>query len=428
MERDMRGRHLFRLIVMLACMIMMTAAVFAEYQNTDTDKDEIDGQFTFSNEEEKYGYESYLNSDHNCFVGARYYEVTIPDEGKLALEVSSDTITHMTMEVYSYETEQHVYEQDLVAQEGSGVKGTGETVALPAGKYHVTFMYTFVPNSSLRYDEAGQKFFTHYISWKKASYIRSSSISVSPESKTIYVGGSEFLSATVSPADAYYQKPDWTSSAPGIAEISKEGLLTAKAPGTAVITASTKDGSKATCTVTVKEVEPEKSEDTAEYSYDTEPSNDDDDYEGTEEIPAGTSIAISAGTVKVLSPSAKTVAFTKAKNTGKASVPASVIIDGKTYKVTQINAKAFTGSKIRTVTVGKNVKVIKKNAFKGSKATKVILKTKLLKKAKVKGCLKSSKVKTVQVKVGSKSQNKKYVKSYRKIFTKSNAGRKVKVK
>ena len=110
------------------------------------------------------------------------------------------------------------------------------------------------------------------------------------------------------------------------------------------------------------------------------------------------------------------------------TVPAAIKLNGKTFKVTQINAKAFKGKKIHTVTIGKNVKMIKKNAFKGSKATKLVLKTKLLKKAKVKGCLKSSKIKTVQVKVGSKTNNKKYVKSYKKIFTKANAGKKVTVK
>ena len=46
----------------------------------------------------------------------------------------------------------------------------------------------------------------------------------------------------------------------------------------------------------------------------------------------------------------------------------------------------------------------------------------------VKGSLKGSKVKTVQVKVGSKKLNKKYVKKYKKIFTKKICGKKVKVK
>ena len=55
--------------------------------------------------------------------------------------------------------------------------------------------------------------------------------------------------------------------------------------------------------------------------------------------------------------------------------------DGNTYKVTVIAKKAFTGKKIRTVTLGANVKKIAKNAFAKSKARKLVLKTKLLSKA-----------------------------------------------
>lgn len=69
-----------------------------------------------------------------------------------------------------------------------------------------------------------------------------------------------------------------------------------------------------------------------------------------------------------------------------------------------------------------------KNAFAKSKATKLVIKTKLLKKKAVKGSLKKSKVKTIQVKVGKKKDNKKFVKKYKKIFTKKNVGKKPKVK
>ena len=126
---------------------------------------------------------------------------------------------------------------------------------------------------------------------------------------------------------------------------------------------------------------------------------------------------------------AGTVTFTKAKNKKKVSVPKTVkLSDGKTYKVTGIAAKAFTGKKIRTVTIGANVQKIAKNAFAKSKAKKLIVKTKLLTKKSVKGSLKKSKVKTIQVKAGTKKENKKLKKAYKKIFTKKNAGRKAKVK
>ena len=151
--------------------------------------------------------------------------------------------------------------------------------------------------------------------------------------------------------------------------------------------------------------------------------------ENSASLKVGTTEKVKGSAYKVLSTESKTVALTKAKNVKSIVVPATVnLSDGNTYKVTTVNAKAFKGAKIRNVTIGKNVKVIKKNALKGSKATKLILKTKLLKKTKVKGCLKSSKIKTVQVKVGSKKQNKTYIKKYKKIFTKANAGKKIKIR
>ncbi len=141
----------------------------------------------------------------------------------------------------------------------------------------------------------------------------------------------------------------------------------------------------------------------------------------------GTTHKVNGNTYKVISESLKTVSFNKSKNAKSVTVPATVKIRNRVFNVTTVDAKSFTASKIRTVTIGKNVKKIKKNAFKGSKATKIILKTKLLKKTTVKGCLLDSKVKTVKVSVGTSADNKKYVKSYKKIFTKSNAGRKVTV-
>ena len=88
-------------------------------------------------------------------------------------------------------------------------------------------------------------------------------------------------------------------------------------------------------------------------------------------------------------------------------MPASVKLkDGKSYTVTQIGAKAFAQSK----------------------AVKITVRTGKLTKKTVKNSLKGSKVKTVSVKVGNKKANNTYVKKYKKIFTKKNAGKKVTVK
>ena len=124
---------------------------------------------------------------------------------------------------------------------------------------------------------------------------------------------------------------------------------------------------------------------------------------------------------------AKTVSVVKAKNVKSYIISSTVKIESKIFKVVQVEANSLKAAKIDNVTVGKNVKTLKKNAFAGSKVIKVVLKTKNLKKSQIKGCMSGSKVKKVYVKVGTKAQNKKVLKSYKKFFRKSVIGRKVKI-
>jgi len=125
----------------------------------------------------------------------------------------------------------------------------------------------------------------------------------------------------------------------------------------------------------------------------------------------------------------KTVAFTKAKNSKTVTVPSTMKINGETYKVTSVAAKAFKGSKCTTAYIGANVKKLDKYAFRYSKVKTVYIKSKLLSKTRVKGSLKYSKVTTVKAKVSTKkSTNKKYAKKFKSYFTKANAGKKVTVK
>lgn len=67
------------------------------------------------------------------------------------------------------------------------------------------------------------------------------------------------------------------------------------------------------------------------------------------------------------------------------TIPATVKINGKTYKVTAIAANAFKNNKkLKKVTIGENVKTIGKNAFYGcKKLKKVTIKTSLLTKKTV---------------------------------------------
>ena len=91
--------------------------------------------------------------------------------------------------------------------------------------------------------------------------------------------------------------------------------------------------------------------------------------------------------------------------------------------------KKYRMKKLATLKTNKfNVKKISKGAFKNGKNVKtLVVKSKKLKKKSVKASLKGSKITKVKVKVGCKKMNKKYAERYRKIFTKKNCGKKVKV-
>ena len=115
-----------------------------------------------------------------------------------------------------------------------------------------------------------------------------------------------------------------------------------------------------------------------------------------------------------------------------APVVTTVTVNAKTVNAANLNAAiAQAGGSSDSVTVivlGKSVKKISKNTFAGlPNARTLIVQTKKLKKSSVKKSLKGSQVSAVKVQIGKTKTNKKYVKKYKKIFTKKNAGRKAKV-
>lgn len=70
----------------------------------------------------------------------------------------------------------------------------------------------------------------------------------------------------------------------------------------------------------------------------------------------------------------KTVSYIESnKDKTKITIPSKVVIDGKTYKVTTISAKAFANNKnLKTIVIPSTVKTIGKNAFKGINKKAVI--------------------------------------------------------
>lgn len=79
-------------------------------------------------------------------------------------------------------------------------------------------------------------------------------VTLNQTAATVFKGNTLQLTATVAPSDATDNTVAWTSSNDAIATVNTNGLVTAKANGTATITCTTTDGSdkSATCVVTVK--------------------------------------------------------------------------------------------------------------------------------------------------------------------------------
>lgn len=113
------------------------------------------------------------------------------------------------------------------------------------------------------------------------------------------------------------------------------------------------------------------------------------------------------------------------KKSTSVKIPATVTIDGKTYKVTAVAANAFKGNKkLKTVTIGKNVKSIGKNCFYGCKnLKKIVVKTTSLSKKSVG----SRAFKSIYSKATIKVPKSK-LKAYKKILKAKGAGSKVKIR
>ena len=85
--------------------------------------------------------------------------------------------------------------------------------------------------------------------------ILAESIAVSPSEIFVEVDEQVTLSATISPSNAQNTTVFWSSSDNAIASVDQNGVVTALAAGSAVITASTSNGKTATCAVTVTKTE-----------------------------------------------------------------------------------------------------------------------------------------------------------------------------
>ena len=87
---------------------------------------------------------------------------------------------------------------------------------------------------------------------EEAPIVHPTGVNISKTSINLQVGGSETLTATVTPADANNKNVTWSTSDATVAAVDKNGKVTGIKAGNATITATTEDGNKtATCAVTV---------------------------------------------------------------------------------------------------------------------------------------------------------------------------------
>lgn len=87
---------------------------------------------------------------------------------------------------------------------------------------------------------------------EEAPIVHPTGVSISKTSINLQIGGSEILTATVTPADANNKNVTWSTSDATVAAVDKNGKVTGIKAGNATITATTEDGGKtATCSVTV---------------------------------------------------------------------------------------------------------------------------------------------------------------------------------
>ena len=210
-------------------------------------------------------------------------------------------------------------------------------------------------------------------------------------------------------------------------------------PGTITLDSSVKQTKNSDGSIVYTSAQNESSSDSGSSSTDSSDKKDTSNAgnDSTSGSTSGNSSSTVSGSVTVGSGATKaTYALSGSKAVYKASkvskskgkkisVPNTIKVDGKTYKVTEIASGALKNyKKLTSVTIGKNVAKIGASAFSGcKKLKKLTINSTKLTKAGVKKAFKGSYIKTVKVPKAKKSAYKKFI---TKKVTKSKYALKVK--
>lgn len=249
--------------------------------------------------------------------------------------------------------------------DGAGYYLPGDTISLVPKIYDEGEVKTFtVDGENIKADSTGAYSYQaladgSFYSMKTAATAEIYVSEITLDKKNVKLAPSESyeLYATVYPDYATNQKIKWSTSDSSVATVNSKGVVTAaanaKKGSTAVIRATAKDTGKvyAKCTVKIKKLSKNSKVTVGDITYKV------------------TKLGSKNKTVTCVSLNNK-----KAK---KVTIPATVKAGGYKFKVTAVATNAFKNSKkLKSVTVGKNVATIGKNAFKGcSKLTKLTVKS-----------------------------------------------------
>gem|GEM_PF-1591094 len=149
-----------------------------------------------------------------------------------------------------------VYNNDTNNSAGFGAGTSSEYSETSAGK-DISFSPVNAQYVRLYTNGSTVNNYNHYGEvevYAAAAVVEPTGISLDKTTDTISVGGTDTLTATVSPSDATNKTVTWSSSNTAVATVNSSGTVTGVSAGTATITARTSNGLTATCSVTVAEV------------------------------------------------------------------------------------------------------------------------------------------------------------------------------
>lgn len=160
-------------------------------------------------------------------------------------------------------------------------------------------------------------------------------ISIEPSEVTVYYDEYETLTATVGPANASYKTVTWSSANPAIASVDENGKVKGVDLGSTVITATSKNGLKATCKVTVAVRMPTEPETLDLWK------SDNAGFRGL--YGAASDEGKAAGTGNWLKFENGAATWT-ANETGKVRTATLTLSTGSSITITQLDGKDFTGT------------------------------------------------------------------------------------